>query len=140
MSKVINFLHKKREKEVSDSKVFCVALAGQDMENLAYGSLYIFPTQEDRERYQDEVMSLVGDEPWRNRLALAGVPRSELKPPRILGLNREMIIQGRVEDFNSVNPPYELVFVMDFLSEVERRTGATRLAKDEYMELLEDER
>lgn len=138
MPKVIDFVAKKQERESSESKVFCVALAGHDAENLAYGSLYVFPDETQREFYQNKLVNLVAEEEWRKRLALAGMPHSELKPPRLLGLDRELILQGSIQDYNSEDPSYEVIFVLDFISEIERRTNATRLDKDDYFELFED--
>jgi hypothetical protein len=140
MSKVINFLDKKQEKEVSKPKTFCVSLAGHNGTTLAYGTLFVFPTLEDRKRHQETVESIIEESAWKKRLFLAGASHSSMEPPRVLGLEREMVMRGLVEGFDAANPPYELMFVLDFISEIERKTHAVRLTKNEYFEMFDEEK
>jgi hypothetical protein len=132
MSNVINFLDKKREKERSEAKTFCVALGGYDEHSFAYGLLFVFPTKQERAAREREILKIINIEVWKCRLVLAGMPRSDLRPPTVSSRRRELIFQGWIENFSIVDPPVEIVFVMDFIEEVVRRAGAVRLEKDDY--------
>lgn len=131
-AKVVNFLAKKREKELSEAKTFCVALGGYDGNSLLYGLLFAFPTKGRRKACETEVRKLLDKEAWKKRLKLAGMPHSILEPPTVSSRRRELIFQGWVENFNITNPPVEIVFVIEIIEEIVRKAGAVRLEKEDY--------